>query len=202
MGLVLEIWYARVTRRVISDLECRGRTDALTGLGNRWAFDDDLDSRLRSSSATIRRRRSDPESTALLLADIDYFKRYNDRYGHPAGDEALVRVAGAMQRACRGGDGIHPIGGEEFAVILSADHGEILVIADRIRRAVVQDTGGELSVSLGVATARADTVDTLVARADGALYEAKNRGRNCISSQVHGPWTSSPAVGLWSAGRM
>jgi diguanylate cyclase (GGDEF)-like protein len=195
ISLVLEVRHGRTVQRVVADLEHRGRTDALTRLGNRWAFDDDLAGRLRSTATSGPRRRGDPETATLLLADIDHFKRYNDRHGHPAGDDALVRVAAAMRSACRGGDGIYRLGGEEFAVLLTADHLEAVLIADRIRQAVASATGGALTVSLGVATAETDGKQALVARADRALYEAKNRGRNCISTRVPGATVRGPAVG-------
>lgn len=195
VALALELRHARVVQRVVAELEYRGRTDALTGLGNRWAFDDDLAGRLRSTSISRMRRRWDPEPATLLLADIDHFKRYNDRYGHPTGDEALVRVAGAMREACRVGDGIYRLGGEEFAILLTADHHEALLIADRIRRTVASAMGGALTVSLGVATADADGEQALVARADRALYEAKSRGRNRVSTRMRNATVRGSAVG-------
>jgi diguanylate cyclase (GGDEF)-like protein len=177
---VLELHHARQAERLIAHLQHRSRTDPLTGLGNRWAFDADLAGRL--TSTTSGSRREDPVPTSLLIADIDHFKPYNDRHGHPAGDDSLARVARAIQHACRRGDGVHRIGGEEFAVVLTADHGESLVIAERIRRAVACATDGQLTISLGVATARTDDAETLIGEADRALYRAKARGRNCIDS--------------------
>jgi diguanylate cyclase (GGDEF)-like protein len=177
--LAFELHQARQAERLIAHLQHRSHTDPLTGLGNRWAFDADLASRLSTTSGA---RRSDPVRTSLLIADIDHFKPYNDRHGHPAGDDSLARVARAIQHACRRGDGVHRIGGEEFAVVLTADHHESLVIAERIRRAVVCATGGQLTVSLGVATAGTDDAETLIGEADRALYRAKARGRNCIDS--------------------
>ncbi|MCF6506567.1 GGDEF domain-containing protein [Blastococcus sp. MG754426] len=193
VSLVLEVRHGRAVQRVIAELEHRGHTDALTGLGNRWAFDDDLAGRL-SSTATSRRRRCDPEPATLLLVDIDHFKRYNDRHGHPAGDQALVRVAAAIRGVCRRGDGIYRLGGEEFAVLLTADHREAVVVADRIRQAVTSATGGALTVSLGVAGAETDGPQALIARADRGLYEAKSRGRNRISVQV--PEATGPGPAL------
>ncbi|MCZ2837986.1 GGDEF domain-containing protein [Modestobacter sp. VKM Ac-2985] len=179
-ALVLLHRHTRRSRRVIEELERRCRTDALTGLGNRGAFDDDLRDRLQGIVG--RRRHADPVGVTLVLADIDHFKSYNDRHGHPAGDRALVRVARALQQACRSGDGVHRIGGEEFAVVLDADHASSLLIADRIRQFVSACTDDRLTVSIGVATAQHDDVEALIGQADRALYRAKSRGRNRIES--------------------
>jgi diguanylate cyclase (GGDEF)-like protein len=178
--LLLELHHARQAERLVAHLQHRSRTDPLTGLGNRWAFDADLSDRLKTTSSGSRR--GDPVPTSLLIADIDHFKPYNDRHGHPAGDDSLARVARAIQHACRRGDGVHRIGGEEFAVVLTAGHGESLVIAERIRRAVACATDGQLTISLGVATARTEDAEALIVEADRALYRAKARGRNCIDS--------------------
>nr|WP_243850537.1 GGDEF domain-containing protein [Modestobacter marinus] len=179
-ALVLLSRHTRRSRRVIAELEQRCRTDALTGVGNRGAFDDDLRGRLQGIAG--RRRHGDPVGVTLVLADIDHFKSYNDRHGHPAGDRALARVARALQLACRSGDGVHRIGGEEFAVVLEADHASSLLIADRIRRLVAASTDDRLTVSLGVATAQHDDAEALLDQADRALYRAKARGRNRIES--------------------
>ncbi|WP_164699771.1 GGDEF domain-containing protein [Modestobacter sp. KNN46-3] len=189
-ALVLLHRHARRSRRVIEELERRCRTDALTGLGNRGAFDDDLRARLQGIAG--RRRLGDPAGVTLVLADIDHFKAYNDQHGHPAGDRALVCVARALERACRSVDGVHRIGGEEFAVVLSADHASSLLIADRIRRLVSASTADRLTVSLGVATAQHEDVEALIAQADRALYRAKARGRNRIESH-RGPRSEASA---------
>jgi diguanylate cyclase (GGDEF)-like protein len=126
-----------------------------------------------------------------VLVDVDHFKSYNDRYGHPAGDEALSRVARAIRSAARGGDGVHRIGGEEFAVLLAAGHAESLDVAHRIRRAVATVGQGRITVSAGVATAGDEDAQTLIDRADRALYRAKDRGRNRVDSHHTG---SSPPV--------
>ncbi|MCZ2805893.1 GGDEF domain-containing protein [Modestobacter sp. VKM Ac-2983] len=178
-ALVLLHRHTRRSRRVIEELEQRCRTDALTGLGNRGAFDDDLRDRLQGMVG--RRRHGDPAGVTLVLADVDHFKSYNDRHGHPAGDRALARVARALQQACRSADGVHRIGGEEFAVVLDADHADSLLIADRIRQLVSASTD-RLTVSIGVATAQDGDAEALIGQADRALYRAKARGRNRIES--------------------
>jgi diguanylate cyclase (GGDEF)-like protein len=187
LSLLLQLGHARRVERLVGELAHRSRTDPLTGLGNRGAFDDELAARLRASRAAVSRRRCDPAPTTLALIDIDHFKAYNDRYGHPAGDEALARVAAAIRTAARSGDGVHRIGGEEFAVLLAAGHGESLRVADRIRRTVADAGDGRITVSVGVATAVDEGAETLIGRADRALYRAKERGRNCVDSHHTGP---------------
>ncbi|MGY1836046.1 GGDEF domain-containing protein [Blastococcus sp. SYSU DS0510] len=181
LSLLVQLRHDRDTQRLVDELAQRSRTDALTGLGNRWAFDEELAARLEGSHGP-RRHRADPTSTTVLLVDVDHFKAYNDRHGHPAGDAALVQVARAIRRGARRGDGVHRIGGEEFAVLLEAGHEEGLRVADRVRRAVAEAGGGQITVSVGVATGRGEEPGSLFARADRALYRAKDRGRNCVDS--------------------
>lgn len=195
VSLLLQLVHARRVERMVGDLTHRSRTDPLTGVGNRWAFEDDLTSRLRDSRAADPRRRSDPAPTTLVLIDIDHFKSYNDRYGHPAGDEALARVAGAIRSAARRGDAVHRIGGEEFAVLLAAGHAESLDLADRIRRSVAAVGRGQITVSAGVATAGDDDAEALIDRADRALYRAKDRGRNRVDSHHTGPVATATLSG-------
>lgn len=161
-------------------------TDALTGLVNRRAFDERLNQLLNESE-----RFGQP--LALILADIDHFKRINDTWGHEAGDEVLRWVAKKLLEGVRTVDVCARYGGEEIAVLLpqtamagAAD------LADRLRHAVeakpVKFKGEEISVtvSLGVAS-YPDAVrvrEGLFRGADRALYEAKNAGRNCVRSVV------------------
>jgi diguanylate cyclase (GGDEF)-like protein len=159
------------------------RTDALTGLANRRAFDVEL-SRLWLGMHTHQGR------LAAILVDIDHFKRYNDCHGHPAGDECLRQVAAAMRAAVRDGDLIARVGGEEFVVLLPGASVEALkAAAERLRRSV-EDLGlphdgqGDqkvVTISLGAALAEASSpLDEhgLIQAADTALYEAKRHGRN------------------------
>ena len=156
-------------------------TDSLTGLENRRAFDKEL-SRAVSEAA----RRDAPLS--LLLIDVDKFKSYNDAFGHPAGDEALRRVAQLLVAQARRSDRVARYGGEEFAVILpdtalAGAH----VLAERYRRAVESSTWSQrgITVSIGVAARTQDESGAdLVAAADAALYRAKAEGRNCIMSSA------------------
>ncbi len=160
-------------------------TDGLTGTANRRTYDGVLQSEWHRA---IRSR----EPIALLMLDIDYFKLYNDRYGHPDGDRALRAVAACI-RDCvrRPGDLVARYGGEEFAVLLpDTDRAGALHLAEQIRAAVaglaMPHAGsplGVLTVSIGAAVERPDEgeePDVLVQAADEALYAAKRGGRDRV----------------------
>ena len=160
--------------------------DALTGLANRRTFDETL-------GAEVRRASRGGSSLSLLMLDVDCFKSFNDAYGHQHGDACLKAVAGAIRGAVkRAGDTVARYGGEEFSVILpDTDEGGAAIIAERIRLAVEglglehrgSTAGGVVTVSLGVATARLDSLDAgeLVKAADAALYGSKHAGRNRVT---------------------
>ncbi len=163
-------------------------TDALTEVGNRRLFDHTL----RIEWARAARR---GESVGLLMIDIDHFKEYNDRYGHPAGDACLRHVARVIGDAMRrGGELVARYGGEEFALLLpGADLEEAQLAAGRCSQAVAvariehlgSPHGGMLTVSIGVASRRAEpSLDAhlLVDLADAALYRAKRHGRSRIEA--------------------
>jgi diguanylate cyclase (GGDEF)-like protein len=157
--------------------------DALTGLANRRQFDTVLE-------REWRRAVREQTGLALLMVDVDNFKAFNDRYGHRHGDVVLTTIAQAIEtQVVRPGDVAARYGGEEFAVILPAtDTSSALVVAERIRRAIVSldvphADAAELvaSVSVGVASLvplRTDECAMLIDAADAALYEAKRAGRN------------------------
>ena len=169
-------------------LEEMNKTDALTGLGNRRAFDGVL-------SAEWRQAERQKTSLSLILMDVDCFKKYNDGYGHGAGDECLRQVATAIRRhAKRPHDLAARYGGEEFAVILCATSAQgALAVAEEIRKDVeglglkheFSAVTGMVTISAGTATAQpgaGQTFDSLIERADKALYAAKNGGRNRVES--------------------
>ena len=152
-------------------------TDALTGLKNRRAFD----RMLATEHARVLRTRS---SVGLLMVDVDHFKAYNDQYGHQAGDQALRAVAGAIQSEARTYDHVTRYGGEEFSVILPDTHvADARAVAERIRLAVQALKGlhRPVTVSVGIAMSTAQSTPAeLVSRADQALYQAKQAGRNRV----------------------
>jgi diguanylate cyclase (GGDEF)-like protein len=166
-------------------LESLSYVDGLTGIPNRRQFREVLDREWRRCG-----RAGLPLS--LVMIDVDEFKRFNDTYGHPAGDACLTRVAAAIVTGLRrGGDFAARYGGEEFAAILpETDRAGAAALAAELRRGVEglaipneRASAGVVTVSLGVAAATPDetsAVDALVAAADGALYRAKRRGRNRV----------------------
>ncbi|MDP2822516.1 MAG: diguanylate cyclase [Sulfuritalea sp.] len=159
--------------------------DGLTGVANRRCFDDTL------QMEWLRGTR-DVKPVSLILLDVDYFKRYNDSFGHQGGDACLQTIAATMAASCpRSTDTIARYGGEEFAAILPGTAiGGALTVAERIRENILalnlphsgNEGIGRVSASLGVGTAvpdRALEMKQLVAAADRALYAAKRAGRNC-----------------------
>jgi diguanylate cyclase len=165
------------------ELNCymtEARTDALTHLPNRRAFDDELSRRLSQY-----RRQGTP--FGVLLIDVDRFKLVNDTYGHHIGDQVLKGVAEALRTTVRDCDLVARYGGEEFAMLLSGNTcDEFMQAAERVRRAVEQrevacDSGKlQATVSCGVAEIQSgEDAGSLVRRADEALYASKSDGRNC-----------------------
>ena len=164
-------------RRVFDVLVDHATTDPLTGLLNRWIIVD----RIRHVLERVRRYGSLP---AVLFIDLDGLKRVNDNLGHGEGDAALRRAADALRASVRECDSIGRYGGDEFVAICEDVNAEIEGsriahrIVDRLRFSVgAAESGILITASVGVTTAsRDDSVDQLIARADGAMYEAKQRG--------------------------
>jgi len=162
-------------------------TDGLTGVGNRRS----LDLQLNESWHGMR---SHGRPFALLMADIDYFKPYNDHYGHQAGDRCLCQVAESLVGTLRGGRAnVYRYGGEEFAILLEATSAENLrSVAERLREQVARlgiehcyrpDSLRHLTISLGAAMANESGLQEpreLLARCDQHLYVAKQKGRNRV----------------------
>lgn len=170
--------------------------DGLTGVLNRRRFDQDLRREIESCT-------SFGSSLSLLMMDIDHFKAFNDRYGHPRGDQALREIAGALGRNLRSSDRLYRYGGEEFAVLLpNSGTEEAVRVAERLRLAVEQTGAGEaagqeratFTISIGVATLPCDGSDdaSLLDAADKALYAAKKGGRNQVCSHDEARQTLSP----------
>jgi diguanylate cyclase (GGDEF)-like protein len=163
------------------ELERQASQDALTGLGNRRRFEEDL-------AATMARSRRDGTTGALLMLDLDRFKQVNDSHGHPAGDQLLEEVAEALRRRTRASDSLARLGGDEFAVILPrCSREEALIVAEaiagEIRRHHPQDGVDPVTVSIGIAMFGTDpqtSVATIVSDADAAMYAAKDEGRDGV----------------------
>jgi diguanylate cyclase (GGDEF)-like protein len=165
----------------MQELERQASQDALTGLNNRRRFEEDLD-------AAMARSRRDGSTGALLILDLDHFKRVNDSRGHQAGDELIKEVATVLRRRTRRSDAIARLGGDEFAVILPrCGREEARQVAEAISGEIRQHHDGRTaeptSVSVGVAMFGDDprtSVATLISEADTAMYAAKDEGRGGI----------------------
>lgn len=166
----------------LAGLAAASRRDALTGLANRRAFEEEL-----AREAARAARAGAPLSVALL--DVDRFKGVNDAHGHAAGDAVLRAVAARARDTLRAGDLAARIGGEEFALLLpGADLAGAAELAERVRLAIAAapiEAGGRwlaVSASLGCAAlAPGEAPDALVARADARLYDAKRAGRDRVA---------------------
>ncbi len=163
-------------------------TDSLTGLYNRRYLMAHLD-------GLMRRAADGAQGPAVLMLDIDYFKRVNDEHGHTAGDAVLREVAGRIARHVRGFDLVARYGGEEFVVVMPETQLAVAaMVAERLRSVVAAkpvalgEGMGELNltISVGLAVTRegGDSAAGVLQRADKALYDAKARGRNCVSGSV------------------
>jgi len=154
-------------------------TDGLTGVANRKHLDSRLAEMIKNDSVF-----------SVIMLDIDHFKKVNDTYGHQAGDEVLKHFAKTIAKTVRPGDLVARYGGEEFSVVCLSDVQNARKVAERIREAVeatpIQTCAGTIKItaSQGVAQRRQDdTADSIVHRADGFLYQAKQEGRNRVKGE-------------------
>lgn len=177
---------ALVHLRLVADthlkLSAEAATDALTGVANRRSL-------LRFAANETLRAQRYGRPLSLLMLDLDRFKEVNDRYGHQWGDEVLKQAATVIQSVLRGTDLLGRYGGEEFAVMMPETSAEEAAgVAERIREKISQillDTGNDkiaIRVSIGVATLSPEELDvqSLINRADAALYSAKREGRDRV----------------------
>lgn len=186
IALIFSCWFVDSFRALVQlkdTVDRLARTDDLTGLNNRRAF-------LAGAEREISRAGRKGEALALLILDLDYFKRVNDGHGHRAGDLVLAAVAEVLARSVRDGlDLVGRLGGEEFAILLACcDEKMALRAAESIRAAIaamrVSTPAGEIAVtaSIGCAPVAADdSVSAALQKADEALYTAKRGGRNQVA---------------------
>ena len=163
---------------VVTRLQQLALKDTLTGLGNRRFFDDSF-----SKTVLLAERKQQP--CALILLDLDNFKPVNDNHGHHAGDEVLLAVADAMRSTLRISDNLFRFGGDEFAVLLTAEDAySAELVAHRLVKAISQHHICEkfgVSASAGLAQLQQNENSKLLfARADQALYQAKQSGKNTV----------------------
>lgn len=177
----------RKLREMAVELESQTLVDGLTGIANRRRFDLHLEDE-------FRRAKRNGSAISLIMIDVDYFKNYNDNYGHQQGDECLAQIAGALSKTLnRARDLVARYGGEEFTVILpDTSEDGALQVAEAMRADVEalaiahawSGVAGHVTISLGVSTVvpeQTTSTGTLIHAADRALYQAKRSGRNCVA---------------------
>jgi diguanylate cyclase (GGDEF)-like protein len=181
-GTLVVVGFLMITLRhqveqLVGQLASAARTDSLTQLANRRELEDRFAAELERSTRTAR-------PLSILVLDLDWFKDYNDRFGHNAGDRALVMLAEALKRATRTSDVVARLGGEEFSVLApETDETEGFLLAERLRAEVRASFAREtekMTISCGVASfpVHGITSGELLHAADRALYEAKEAGRD------------------------
>lgn len=173
----------RKLERLTAKLRMHANTDDLTGINNRRNF-------LRLAEKEMGRCRRAGRDCALLVIDVDFFKLVNDGYGHQAGDLVLRNITAALSKELREYDVLGRLGGEEFgALIPESGSEEVLEVAERLRKAVADTNPGghcagprpTISIGAAVSDGAGIAVDSLISRADQALYQAKDAGRNrCV----------------------
>jgi diguanylate cyclase (GGDEF)-like protein len=172
----IALFFYTIRRYVRLNLEYRAQHDALTGLYNRHTWRDLLQEEIGKA---LRYK----YPLAAVMLDIDFFKRINDGFGHPAGDRVLQEVARLIDGQVRGGDSLFRIGGEEFfALLLHSTREQAVAVAERWRNLVAANPFagiGQVTISLGVAEYRPqEDLDRFFLRVDAAMYLAKKNGRN------------------------
>lgn len=175
-----------------NELKMESRRDALTGVGNRLKFQDDL-------KRFLDERRRYDHKFFLGLCDIDNFKLYNDTYGHLEGDKVLKAVAKTLEGKSRSSDFCYRYGGEEFLLVFTEQEAEGAErVAERLRVAVEQlevehkrnEPYGRVTLSIGLSrlsATKAAEVDVCLKRADDALYQSKDEGKNRVTTAYSGP---------------
>jgi diguanylate cyclase (GGDEF)-like protein len=168
--------------------------DPLTGMANRRAF-------LETAQATLHGKAAQPRPMAVVLFDLDHFKEINDRFGHAVGDRVLRSFANVVASSLGPGDSAGRLGGEEFAVLLPAcDRRRAVTVAEQIRERFAEDAVevdgqpvlGTLSGGIALVEDSVATIEELLARADGALYQAKRNGRDRVEVALRVAETRAP----------
>jgi diguanylate cyclase len=186
-------------REALESIRTESQIDPVTTLANRMFFDTALADALRHAQRT-------GDELAVLMTDIDHFKKFNDTYGHLTGDQVLRLVAMSIKQNVKGLDTAARFGGEEFAIILpGCNIRGAIQVAEQVRKAVMsrelvkRSTGenlGRVTISIGVAAFRKeDTPTTIIERADTALYAAKRGGRNMVLAETDPAVTPMSASG-------
>ncbi|GIV07255.1 MAG: hypothetical protein KatS3mg017_0457 [Fimbriimonadales bacterium] len=180
VDVTYRVEYENQLKQLNQKLQSLAVTDGLTGLHNHRAFQDYLEEQFQ---AALRNQ----QPLSLILMDVDFFKQYNDTYGHQAGDEVLRQVAEILKASVREGDFVARYGGEEFAIVLPrAELEDALQVAERLRSAVESApwTLRPITGSFGVANVRRDmeSRQEIIEAADQALYTAKRNGRNRVEA--------------------
>ncbi len=192
------LWLSLSAHR--KDLHNMARTDGLTGLLNRRAFEESLQRDiLRANRANL--------TLGIILIDIDHFKSVNDLYGHLAGDEVIHRISSVLQQGTRPSDVLARFSGEEFVILMrDVTSQQIETTAERLRGELAAlcnlPVPQTVTVSIGVTISRIeDTTDSLLSRCDNALYLAKGSGRNVVVSHRES-LDESPIVPALSGNRL
>ena len=178
-------------------LQLISNQDALMKIGNRRAMEMDLD----YTESTANRY---GKAYSIALLDVDYFKNYNDHYGHQAGDIALQSLANIIQQTMRNTDRVYRFGGEELLMLMPETQSDTaLVAAERVRQAVVdlkipheKSPFSAITISIGIASGFKEPWSDLVVKADQALYQAKNDGRNHVCEYQRDVAVSAQSLGL------
>jgi diguanylate cyclase (GGDEF)-like protein len=198
IGYLTQVFNEMVThlRASRAELERVSTTDALTGLHNRRQL-------MSMLNEETRRSRRHNRGYTILMADVDLFKKFNDDYGHQAGDEILRRFGGILRESTRATDCAARYGGEEFMVLLSETTGErAMQVAERIRERMREEAfnGTQVTVSIGLAEfpTHGDTPEAVISRADEALYDAKRAGRDRVVRGEAPPGAVAPAAATGS----
>lgn len=178
-------------RSTLENVKKEAMTDGLTGLANRKCFDNEIETEMALAEVENYR-------LCLLIVDIDFFKKFNDTFGHQVGDHVLKLVSNALVNGIKGRDLAARMGGEEFAILLPETPLTAAVkVANNLRERIAQkeiinrtsnESMGRITISCGVAEYQpGESVEEFIKRADDALYSAKKNGRNRVES-AHNPY--------------